>query len=157
MSKATTSHDPITPSTAAPSGAPGARAVRNVAELAGRVMLAGLFLISGIGKIGSYAGTAGYMASQGVPGALLPAVIAVEVLGAAAIIAGWQTRITAFVLACFTLLAALIFHSNLGDQIQTIMFLKNVAIAGGFLLLVANGAGRLSIDGRAAGVESLTT
>ena len=149
MSKATTARDPIPPSAAA-ADASGARAVRNMAELAGRVMLAALFLISGIGKIGSYAGTAGYMASQGVPGALLPAVIAVEVVGAAAIIAGWQTRITAFVLACFTLLAALVFHRNFGDQIQTIMFLKNVAISGGFLLLVANGAGRLSVDRRAA-------
>ena len=145
MSRATLAHDPI------PSDAAGARAVRNVAELAGRVLLAALFLISGVGKIGAYAGTAGYMASQGVPAALLPGVIAIEVLGALAIIAGWRTRITAFVLAGFTLVAALIFHSNFGDQLQTIMFLKNVAIAGGFLLLVANGAGRLSIDARAAG------
>ena len=151
MSKATLSHDPIAPGAAVPSEAPGARAVRNIAELAGRVLLAALFLISGVGKIGSYAGTAGYMASQGVPAALLPGVIAIEVLGALAIIAGWRTRITAFVLAGFTLLAALVFHSNFGDQIQTIMFLKNVAISGGFLLLVANGAGRFSIDGRAAG------
>jgi putative oxidoreductase len=148
MSKAA-AQDSIAPP-AAPTDGSGARALRNLAELAGRVLLASLFLISGVGKLGSYAGTAGYMASQGVPGALLPGVIAVEVLGAAAIIVGWKTRIAAFVLAGFTLLAGLIFHSNFGDQVQTIMFLKNVAIAGGFLLLVANGAGRFSADGQAA-------
>ncbi len=150
MTRATIAHDPIMPGAAAPSDDPGSRALRNVAELAGRILLAALFLISGVGKIGSYAATAGYMASQGVPAVLLPAVIAIEVAGALAIIAGWKTRITAFVLAGFTLLAALIFHTNFGDPMQTIMFLKNVAITGGFLLLLANGAGRLSIDGRDA-------
>ena len=90
------------------------------------------------------------MASAGVPGALLPAVIAVEVLGAIAIIVGWKTRITALLLAGFTLLSGVLFHSNFGDQVQMIMFLKNVAITGGFLLLVANGAGALSLDRRLA-------
>lgn len=118
-------------------------------ELAGRVLLALLFLLSGLGKIGAYGATAGYMAAMGVPGALLPAVIATEVLGAIAIIIGWQTRVVAFLLAGFSLISALIFHRNLADQIQMIMFFKNIAIAGGFLLLVANGAGRLSIDRRA--------
>jgi putative oxidoreductase len=118
-------------------------------ELAGRALLALLFLLSGLGKIGAYGATAGYMAAMGVPGALLPAVIATEVLGAIAIIIGWQTRVVAFLLAGFSLISALIFHRNLADQIQMIMFFKNIAIAGGFLLLVANGAGRLSIDRRA--------
>ena len=124
--------------------------VQNVSELAGRSLLAVLFLLSGLGKIGAYAGTAGYMSSLGVPGALLPLVIATEVLGALAIIVGWKTRAIAFLLAGFSLLTAVIFHNNFGDQIQTIMFLKNVAIAGGYLLLVANGAGPLSIDRRLA-------
>jgi putative oxidoreductase len=124
-------------------------ALRNVAELAGRVLLAVLFLVTGLVKIGSYAATAGYMTSVGLPSALLPAVIATEVLGAIAIVAGWQTRVTAFLLAGFTLLSALIFHNDFGDQVQLVMFLKNVSIAGGFLLLVANGAGRLSLDARA--------
>ena len=128
----------------------GVGTVQKVAELAGRIFLAAIFLISGLGKITAYAGTAAYMASLGVPGALLPAVIATEVLGAIAIIIGWKTRITAFLLAGFTLLSGIIFHSNFADQIQVIMFLKNVAIAGGFLLLVANGAGPLSIDRRLA-------
>lgn len=67
-------------------------------------------------------------------------------LGAIAIILGWQTRITAFLLASYSLLAAVVFHSNFADQIEMIMFLKNVSIAGGLLLLVANGAGPLSLD-----------
>src|ERR1700687_366457 len=73
--------------------------VKKVSELAGRSLLSVLFLLSGLGKIGAYAGTAAYMASVGVPAALLPAVIATEVLGALAIILGWQTRIIAFLLA----------------------------------------------------------
>jgi putative oxidoreductase len=88
------------------------------------------------------------MSKAGVPGALLPLVIATEVVGAIAIIVGWKTRITAFLLAGFTLLTAFFFHNNLGDQTQTLMFLKNVSITGAFLLLVANGAGPLSIDNR---------
>lgn len=124
--------------------------LEKLAELAGRVFLAAVFLISGLGKIGAYTGTAAYMASVGVPGALLPLVIASEVLGALAIIIGWKTRVAAFLLAGFTLLSALIFHSNFADQIQLIMFLKNIAIAGGFLLLVASGAGAFSLDRRSA-------
>ena len=128
----------------------GKSALGNSAELAGRILLAVLFLMSGLGKVGSYSATAGYMASQGVPGALLPIVILTEVAGAAAIIAGWQTRIAAFLLAGFTLLAAVLFHSNFADQLQVINFMKNVAITGGLLLLVANGAGRWSLDRRFA-------
>ncbi len=125
-----------------------ANALRNVAELGGRVLLAALFLLSGLGKIGSYAATAGYLASAGLPTGLLPVVIATEILGAIAIVVGWETRMTAFLLAGFTLLSAVLYHNDFGDQVQVIMFLKNVSIAGGFLLLVANGAGRLSVDGR---------
>src|SRR5258706_12873242 len=126
----------------------GAVTLGNVAELGGRVLLASLFLLSGLSKFGAYAGTAGYMSALGVPGALLPVVIATEVLGGLAIIVGWQTRITAFLLAGFTLLAALLFHRNFADQIQMIMFVKNVAITGGFLLLAANCAGCPSLHPR---------
>ena len=132
------------------SAQPAASTVQKFAELVGRVLLGAIFLMSGLGKIGAYAGTAGYMASVGVPGALLPAVIALEVLGAIAIIIGWKTRITAVLLAGFTLLAGVLFHNNFADQIQMIMFLKNVSIAGGLLLLVGNGAGALSLDRRRA-------
>jgi putative oxidoreductase len=122
--------------------------IRKFSELAGRIFLAAMFLLSGLGKIGSYAATAGYMSAVGVPAALLPLVIATEILGALAIIIGWKTRLTAFLLAGFTVIAAIAFHSNFADQMQMIMFLKNVSIAGGFLLLVANGAGPLSVDHR---------
>src|SRR5271169_888670 len=122
--------------------------VKNASEFAGRSLLSVLFLLSGVGKIGAYAATAAYMSSAGVPSVLLPVVIATEVLGATAIILGWQTRITAFLLAGYTLLAALAFHINFADQPEMIMFLKNVSIAGGFLLLVVNGAGPLSLDRR---------
>jgi putative oxidoreductase len=125
-------------------------ALAQVSELAGCVLLAALFLASGLGKISAYAATAGYMSSLGVPGALLPAAIALEVFGAVAIIVGWQTRITALLLAIFTLLTGFIFHGNFADQMQSVMFLKNVSIAGAFLLLVARGAGSLSIDHRLA-------
>jgi putative oxidoreductase len=123
---------------------------QKVAELAGRVLLSSLFLVSGLGKMAAYAATAGYMASLGVPGALLPLVIATEVLGAILIIVGWKTRVVAFLLAGFSLLTALVFHSNFADQNQATHFLKNVAIAGAFLLLMANGAGPLSLDRRRA-------
>jgi putative oxidoreductase len=124
--------------------------VQKTSELAGRVLLAVLFLVTGLGKIGAYTATAGYMESVDIPGALLPVVIGTEVLGALAIIVGWRTRIVAFLLAGFTLLTGIVFHHNFADQMQSIMFMKNLAIAGGFLLLVANGAGPLSLDRRAA-------
>jgi putative oxidoreductase len=124
---------------------------RKYVELAGRVLLAVLFVLSGLDKLGGgYTGTAAYMASFGVPGALLPLVIVVELGGALAVIVGWKTRIAAFLLAGFTAIAAVIFHSDFSDQIQMIMFLKNVAIVGGLLTLAANGAGPLSIDSRRA-------
>jgi putative oxidoreductase len=119
-----------------------------VAELVGRIMLAALFLISGFGKLTAYGATAAYMSSLGVPGVLLPLVVATEVLGGIAIIIGWKTRIVAFLMAGFTLLTGLVFHSNFADQNQAIHFMKNVSIAGAFMLLVCNGAGPLSLDHR---------
>ncbi|MDR7135049.1 putative oxidoreductase [Lysobacter niastensis] len=123
---------------------------RNSAEFFGRVLLVVLFLISGLGKISAYDATAGYMASMGVPSIALPGVIALEVLGAAAIILGLKTRVVAAVLAGFTLATGLLFHNNFADQMQMIMFLKNVSITGAFLMLVANGAGAFSIDAKSA-------
>ena len=116
----------------------------------GRTLLALIFIISGFGKIANYAGTQGYMESMGVPGMLLPLVIVLELLGGLAIVIGWQTRVVAFLLAGFTLLSALIFHNNLGDQMQMIQFLKNLALAGAFLLLVAVGPGPVAVDNRRA-------
>lgn len=122
--------------------------IQNLAAPAGRVLLATLFLLAGLQKIGVYEGTLAYMASQGVPGFMLPIVIALEVLGALAIIVGWHTRLVAFLLAGFSLVSALLFHFKLDDAVQMTMLLKNVAIAGAFLLLVAHGAGAYSVDNR---------
>ena len=122
--------------------------LRSTTELFGRILLMSLFLLSGLGKIGAYAATAGYMASAGIPGALLPLVIAVELLGSIAIILGWKTRVVSLLLAGFTLASAVLFHNNFTDQTQMVMFLKNLSITGAFLMLAANGAGALSLDAR---------
>jgi putative oxidoreductase len=124
--------------------------LNDYAELAGRILIAAIFVLSGFTKIGGYAGTQGYMEAMGVPGALLPLVIVTELGGGLLIALGLWTRLAAFALAGFTLLSALLFHRNFGDQVQMIMFLKNLAIAGGFLFLFAHGAGRLSLDARRA-------
>jgi putative oxidoreductase len=117
------------------------------AALLGRILIAALFVISGFGKIGGYSGTQAYMQAAGVPGALLPLVILTELGGGIAIILGAYTRLVALLLAGFSVLTGLVFHAGSPDQIQQIMFFKNLGLAGGFLLLVAHGAGRLSIDG----------
>jgi putative oxidoreductase len=117
------------------------------AELAARIALAALFIIAGLGKISGYEGVAGYMQSMGVPGFLLPLVIALEIVGGLAVAVGYRTRLVAFLLAGFSVLSGLIFHSPLDPAEQT-NFLKNLAIAGGFLLLFVHGAGRLSLDAR---------
>ena len=122
----------------------------NFADLVGRILISLIFLLAGLQKIGGYEATQGYMAAMGVPGGLLPLVIALEVGGAIAIILGWRTRIVAFLLAGFSIVSALIFHRALGDQMQFILFMKNLAMAGGFLFLVARGAGEWSLDGRRA-------
>ncbi|MBR9869117.1 MAG: DoxX family protein [Oceanospirillales bacterium] len=116
------------------------------ASLLARLGLAAIFIMAGLSKISGYEGTAGYMDSMGVPGALLPVVIAVEVLGGIAIVIGLFTRLAAAGLTVFTVASALLFHFNLADQTQYLMFWKNIAIAGGFLLLVANGPGAYSVD-----------
>lgn len=117
-------------------------------DLIGRILLAAMFLLAGIQKVSGYEGTQGYMEAMGVPGALLPAVIALEIGGALAIIAGFFTRWVAAALAGFTLAAAFLFHYQPADQMQMILFLKNISIAGAFLILVARGAGPWSLDAR---------
>ena len=117
-------------------------------DLIGRLLIAAIFLLTGLEKIDDFTGTQGFMMSKGVPGALLPLVIALEIGGAAAIILGWKTRITALLLATFTLLAALLFHTDFSNHMQYLSFLKNLGIAGGFLFLVVNGSGRISIEAK---------
>ena len=123
--------------------------MEKIINLVARIFLSHIFILAGINKISGYAGTQGYMESVGVPGMLLPLVIILEVAGGIAVLVGWQTRIAAYALAVFTAVAAIIFHSNLADQMQMIMFMKNWAITGGLLLLAVHGAGALSLDNRA--------
>ena len=115
-------------------------------NLGGRVLLAHIFLLAGITKISGYAGTQGYMEAMGVPGMLLPLVILLEIGGAIALIIGWQTRWAAYALAAFSIVSALIFHSNFAEQMQSILFMKNLAMAGGLLILAVHGAGAFSLD-----------
>jgi putative oxidoreductase len=120
--------------------------------LLARILLGIFYVVSGWGKLTAYAGTAGYMAMHGVPTILLPLVILTELGGGLAIILGVFTRWAAIALAGFTILTALIFHNDLGDMNQYINFMKNVTIAGGFLVLFTTGAGAFSVDQRLRGV-----
>lgn len=122
--------------------------IQTFAAPAGRLLMALIFLMAGISKITGYEGTQGYMEAAGVPGALLPLVIATEILGAIAIILGWKTRFAAFALAGFSIVSALIFHGDFSNPAEVNSFMKNIAMAGGFLLLFAHGSGALAIDNR---------
>lgn len=117
--------------------------VANVVTLIARLLLAYIFLVAGWGKIVGYAGTAGYMESMGVPGALLPLVILVEFGGGLALLFGFQTRFASLGLGIFSILTAFIFHGGPDDAIN---FMKNFAMAGGFFMLMLYGAGRISLD-----------
>ncbi len=126
-----------------------------VFSLAGRVMIALIFVLAGLSKISAIEGTQGYMEAMGLPGILIYPTILFEVIAGLAIIAGFRTRYVALALAGFSLLSAFVFHNQLGDQMQFILFMKNVAITGGFLFLARYGAGELSIDNhRSAAVAS---
>lgn len=112
-----------------------------------RVLMAWIFIGAGLSKLGAgYAGTQGYMASVGLPGELLPLVILLEVGGGLALVLGFQARLAALALAIFSIVSAFMFHGA-ADQMQQIMFMKNLAMAGGLLAFTVFGAGRLSLDG----------
>ena len=130
---------------------------QNALNLAGRVLLASLFLPAGISKLTDFAGTVGYIASVGLPLPAVGAVLAlvVEIAGGLALIAGFGTRIAALVLAAFTLVASFFFHAFWAvpaDQalMVQLLFFKNVAVVGGLLAWAANGAGGWSLDARRA-------
>ena len=126
-------------------------AIAAAGQLAARLLLGPVFVIAGWGKIGGYAATQGYMEAMGVPGMLLPLVIALELGAGLALMVGCQTRLAALALAVFTLLAGFIFHGNFADQMQAIMFMKNLGMSGGLLMLAALGGGAWSLDGRRRG------
>ena len=115
-------------------------------ELLGRVLLGFLFIINGIEKIFNYNETIQYMSNYNVNEYLLIPAIIIEILFSILIIIGYKTRISAFILALFTIMLAIIFHSDFTNQMQTISFLKNLAISGGLFLLVTKESGRFSLD-----------
>ncbi len=128
----------------------------NAAPVA-RALMAAIFILFGLQKIIGYEATQGYMDFMGVPGALLPLVIAVEVLGGLALLVGYQARLAAFLLAGFTILSGVLFHlvpsfglEGMAAQGEVTSFFKNLAIAGGLLAVTVFGAGAWSLDNRAS-------
>lgn len=119
-------------------------------NLIGRILLAPLFLLSGVSKIFAFSGTQAYMEAVGVPGFMLVPTIILEIAASIAIIIGFQARIASILLAGFTLIAAVMFHSDFADQNQMIHFLKNIAVAGGLLLVFNHGASAPALDARKA-------
>ncbi|QWP75901.1 DoxX family protein [Lysobacter sp. K5869] len=113
-----------------------------------RVLMALIFILSGLSKIGAADATRGYMEAMGVPGALLWPTIVFEIGAGLLIALGYRTRVVAALLVGFCLMTAAIFHHQFADQIQMIMFLKNITMAGGFLLLSSVGAGTISLDSK---------
>ncbi|WP_025918351.1 DoxX family protein [Herminiimonas sp. CN] len=117
-------------------------------HIAARLLMSQIFIIAGFGKLTGYSGTAGYFASMGLPmpNLLVPLVILIELGGGLALLFGFKARWVAAVLALFSLGTALVAHTNFADQMQMINFMKNLAMAGGFLMFVRYGAGAPSID-----------
>ena len=118
----------------------------DVSDLLGRILISVIFIMAGYSKIGGYAGTAEYMQSMGVPGALLPLVILTELGGGILVVLGLFTRLSAVALAGFSVLAGLLFHFKPDDQMQMMILMKDVAMGGGFLVIAAHGAGAFSLD-----------
>ena len=117
--------------------------VNTIVSTLARVLVAYIFIVAGYGKISGYEATAGYMEAMGVPSALLPLTILVELGGGLALLLGFQTRFAAFGLAVFSLITAFIFHSGVEDAIN---LMKNLSMAGGLFFVMLHGAGKLSID-----------
>ena len=118
----------------------------HIIEVLGRIFLSAIFLINGVGKIFNYEETIQYMENFNVSGNLIIPAIIVEILFPILLIIGYQTRLSALILSLFTLTLAVIFHTDFSDQMQLISFLKNIAITGGFLIILVRGAGKYSID-----------
>ena len=118
----------------------------HIVEILGRILLSAIFLINGIGKIFNYEGTIQYMENFDVPSYLIIPAITVEILFPILLILGYYTKFSALVLSLFTLVLAVIFHTDFSNQMQLMSFLKNIAIAGGFLIIFVYGPGKYSID-----------
>ena len=120
----------------------------NIADLIGRILISALFLLNGIFKISNYDGTIVWMESFGMPGILLIPAIILEIAGPALIIIGYKTKLAAGFLSLFCITTAFIFHNDFANQMQLTSFLKNIALAGGFLILFVNGAKGFSLDNK---------
>lgn len=122
----------------------------NATLLAARILLAFIFIMAGLSKFGDIAGTTGYISSVGLPAGTLLAWGAAffEVLAGAAILVGFQTRIAAYLLAAFCVVSGFLFHFDPANQMEMINFMKNLAIAGGFLALATTGPGTLAVDSK---------
>ncbi len=118
----------------------------NIFDLLGRVLISSLFLISAYNKLFSIDGTMGWMEGYGVPGLLIYPTIVLEIILPLFVIVGYKARVSSALLAIFCILTAFIFHFDFSEQIQLILFLKNISLAGGFLFIVANGTKDWSID-----------
>ena len=117
-------------------------------DLIGRVFISVLFLLSAYSKILNYSETVNWMEGFGVPGFLLIPTIALEIILPILIIVGYHTRLAATLLALFSIVTAFIFHSNFADQMQMISFLKNIGLAGGFILVAGNGPKNWAIESK---------
>jgi putative oxidoreductase len=124
--------------------------VSQYGSVVGRCLIALIFLISGIGKIEGFAGTAGFMASKGLPmvEVLLVLTILIEVGGAVMLIIGWKAKLAATLLFLFLIPVTVVFHPWWADPAQKVMFLKNLAIMGGLLYIMVHGSGSCSVDKR---------
>ena len=120
----------------------------NIVDLLGRILISALFFLNGIFKINNYEGTIGWMEGFGMPGILLIPTIILEILGPVLIIIGYKTKLAAGLLSLFCIATAFIFHNDFANQMQFTSFLKNIALAGGFLILFVNGAKGFSLDNK---------
>ena len=118
----------------------------HIVEFFGRIFLSLLFLIEGLGKVSIEQDVTMYMEDYGVPGILFLPALVLEILFPLILIAGYKTKWTASVMALFTFAVAIIFHTDFGESMQLMLFLKDIAIAGGFMIIVANGPGKISLD-----------
>jgi len=120
--------------------------MNNILDLVGRIFISLVFLLSGINKISNYEGTVGWMESLGMSGIFLIPAIILEIGAPILIMIGYKVKISAALLSLFCVATAIIFHNDFSDQMQFVSFMKNIALAGGFLFIVINGAKDFSLE-----------
>ena len=118
----------------------------NILDLVARILISALFLLNGVFKISNYDGTVGWMEGFGIPGILIIPAIIIEIVGPIFIILGYKAKVAAGLLSLFCIATAVIFHNDFSDQMQLGSFLKNIALAGGFLFIFVNGTKDFSLD-----------